>query len=126
MPLDRSGIRTRRSQHVDGAAFDREHQNRSAKQHDGKCRDERCERQRLRQQGAGHGGEDVAQAAVQQRREVAAKQDGDEHGRADDRNGQEHLECGFGEELDHDRRPVGGDEQGAPLQEVLQIQSIQL
>ena len=66
--------------------------------------------------------EDLAQAALQQLREIAAEEHRDENRGADDRHGQQHLERRLGRELNRDDRPVGGGEQRAALEQQLEVQ----
>ena len=54
--------------------------------------------------------------------EIGAEQHGNENRRADDRDGEEHLERGLGDELNRDGRPVGSGEQRAAFEQQLEVQ----
>ena len=73
LTLDRAGRSLGGEHHLDGAAFDDEHHHRSTEQHEAERRDERDERERLRQQRARDRREDFAQASLQNLGEVGAE-----------------------------------------------------
>ena len=122
LSLDGPGRGVARHEHLDRSALDQEHEHGAAQQDDRERRGEREERQRLGHQGARNGRQDLPQTSLQQVRQIGAEQDGDEDRRADDGNGQKHLEGGLRGELDRDGLPVGGGNQGAAFEQQLQAQ----
>ena len=127
LPLDRSGARVGRRRSTSTVPpLTRNISTDPPRSDDRERGDERDQRDRLGQQRAGDGREHVAQAALQQIGEIGAEQHRDQDRRADDRHGEQHLKRGLGDELDRDRLPVGGGQQRAAFQQVLQVQSISL
>ena len=108
--------------HINDTAFDQEHQDRSADEDDAEGRDEGNERERLRHQGIRDGGEDLAHGALQQVAQVAAQENRDQNGGADDGNGQQGLKRGLRDELNGDNRPIRGSQQPTALEQQLQLQ----
>ena len=60
---------------------------------------------------------------MQQLADVGAEHDRHENGRADERDGEEDLEGGFRDELNHDRRPIRRSEKRAAFEEELEVQN---
>ena len=72
---------------------------------------------------AGDGRENLARTASQQIADVGPQHHRDEHGRADERHGEQRLKRRFGDELDRDRRPVGCGQERAAFQQELDVQN---
>ena len=70
----------------------------------------------------GNGREDLAQASLQQVRQIGSEQDGDEDRGADDGHRQKHMEGRLRGELDHHGLPVGRGKQRAAFEQQLQAQ----
>ena len=113
--LDRSGVALRRRQHRDRAALDQEHHQGAAKEHDRHREEEGRQRRRLRQQDGGHGRNDRTDRQVEQLARLPANQQDDQEHATDDGHGEQRLEQGVGDELNHDDVPVGGGHERAAL-----------
>ena len=122
LALDGTGCVVGVEQHRHRAALHQEHEDRAANQDQTESRHEREQRDRLRGEGVGDGGEHLTHAALQEVPEVAAEQHRDEDGGANDRHGQQHLERRLGHELNRDGLPVGDGQQGPALEQQLQVQ----
>ena len=120
--FDVAGLVVCLEHHGHCAALDEEHQHRPTEQRDEEGDEEGAERDGMRHERVGDGGEDLAHAPLQQVREITAEEHGDEDGRADDRHRKQHLEGRLRCELDRDHRPVGRSEQSASFEQGLQVQ----
>ncbi len=109
-----------RDQHRNRASFDQKHQQRPTHDDESDGEDERRQRQGLREQHRGHGRNDLSNG---QREQVAGVPADEEHRKkhpADDWHGEQCLEQRVGNELDDDDVPVGGNDEGAALETVLE------